>query len=78
MADDNDRILKSIERAIDGYHYAVDLEKDPNIAAKRAIDSIQAIMGKPWVPGAAFEKRRRRFAWEDGDLVFEEKEGKGD
>ncbi|WP_114947652.1 hypothetical protein [Microvirga calopogonii] len=78
MTDDTNQKLKEIKRALYGYHYALDLHEDANVAVRRAIDKVQEILGYPWVPGAVLEDRRRRFTWETGDLVtVERRDSKG-
>jgi hypothetical protein len=74
--DDNNRKLELIRQALIGYHYALDLEQDINVAARHAVDTIQEILGQPWIPGAILERRRRRFTWEPGDLVIMERRNK--
>lgn len=77
MTDDADQKLKDIERALYSYHYALDLKQETDTAARRTIDEIQAILGRPWAPAAVLGQRRRRFTWSPDDLVIIKDGGEG-
>lgn len=70
MTDTDDSKLTRIRRVVRHYHYALDINKDVDEAARNALERIQDIIGEPWLPGAALERRRRRFSWEPDDLVI--------
>lgn len=57
MASDR-KLLQGINKALDDYHYALDIRTHGLIAADRCIKAIELIMGNPWKQGEELKKRK--------------------
>ena len=60
--DEARRKLGDIAIAIRDYHYALDCREHGGVAADKALNRIQELMGMPWVTGKEKELRTSKFA----------------
>ncbi len=52
--------LEAVRNVISDYHHALDKRQHGDIAAFKALDRIQTILGKPWVQGEELERRKKQ------------------